>query len=345
MNGNQDTLSNKVKCPACGELHDPRFKTSGTNKREDIKGNIFTKLNGNGNKKQWSINEFKHQFVRKGFGEAEIEVLRKIHSEMKQKWKNDTVWVNEKLHETRAEFIRVPEAVQVHHLIGIAVVGGTDAKFDEKWFRICFMLGYNINCAQNAVVLPSDMLVACHYKVPLHKGGHDATEMKEKQGRKHIIVQECYSALVEEKVAPLKAKYLNKLKDKKCADIDPKTIKNFHKEMFDISQLSFKNIRKFKWFISADAEHYRPGELIGCYNLCRSIDGKMIEMAKDAVKKVTENTRARDFFFKNNTGLTKGCPDGRDHFVLGCRDKKDTPVKWKEAHYDVMITDDELGIK
>lgn len=61
-------------------------------------------------------------------------------------------------------------ALQAHHLICTKAMEG------DRWFEFCRDFGYNINCKENGVMLPSYPQLACLLHVPLHISHHSAGE-------------------------------------------------------------------------------------------------------------------------------------------------------------------------
>lgn len=228
----------------------------------------------------------------------------------------------------------------MHHLISIEAVGGTDEKFDEKWYNICYRYGYDINCAQNSVVLPSDLLSACHFKVPLHKGNHEYTCIKGSE----LAVNINYVSKVINSVKDIKKEYV---KDQKpCEEIKENKIIEFHEEMLDISNFIFNRIKKFEWSITSDGFHYRPGSHIGCLDYCKTLESKKKVLSEKFGETMNSSDTSQGFFFQVMSKIDdvkKGCPAKRIHTAEGCKVK---PIGfWNQARYDRMPENEELGLK
>ncbi|NMO16266.1 AHH domain-containing protein [Pyxidicoccus fallax] len=58
-------------------------------------------------------------------------------------------------------------SIAAHHLICSEAMAD-----DERWARLCREFGYDINRAENGVMLPSRMDAACELHVPVHRGNH-----------------------------------------------------------------------------------------------------------------------------------------------------------------------------
>ncbi|WP_128330631.1 AHH domain-containing protein [Apibacter sp. HY039] len=181
--------------------------------------------------------------------------------------------------------------IEAHHL-----VTSFSLKQDYEYQRLAFFLGYNINYWKNGVLLPSIMSVACHYGVPLHKGGHRATFIKtesgqgsltskmfksldewneniqEKEGR--IIFPEYdkanelttinYEDLINKKVSRYCKFNLkrNKFCEYKKEEIEEKAT-NFINALDKLSQAIFRELISFAWTLTSDGFDYAPGG-IGC---------------------------------------------------------------------------------
>jgi len=57
-------------------------------------------------------------------------------------------------------------SLEAHHLIS------SSSMKSKEWAEICLLFGYDINEKLNGVMLPSMMDLACHLKMPRHRGGH-----------------------------------------------------------------------------------------------------------------------------------------------------------------------------
>lgn len=342
-----DIKANKTKCPVCGGDHPPRFTNFGTNRRGDITGNTLKTINKKRKKEGSSkITKTNHLFYRKQNKLKELkERLKKCKEELLTSFTSGNPemsselinkMVNASLHEKRFDFMSIPDAIQVHHLITVGAVGG-GKNFDKDWYDIFYKYGYDINCAQNAIILPGDMISACHFKVPLHKGGHDGTFIKEKE----IIVEKSYVTAVKEHIASIKTKYTND----KCADLTSDEIIKFHEKMLKKTNHIFDMVSGLIWFISSDGPHYHHSCNIGCFDLCRTIEGKQTVM-EEALKRKKENNQSKQSFFVQIIGVVEdGCKGkrNRDHTDLGCENKT---VNWtSDCRYNIIPTKEDLGLK
>lgn len=61
-------------------------------------------------------------------------------------------------------------SLQAHHVIC------SEALNNDDWLCFSREFGYNINRKENGVMLPSEMPLACHIGVPLHRGNHENTK-------------------------------------------------------------------------------------------------------------------------------------------------------------------------
>ena len=117
---------------------------------------------------------------------------------------------------------------QVHHLISVGAVEG------DKWKTIFEAYGYNINCEQNGIILPSDMFVACHYRVPLHRGSHDYAFGDPDMTQ--LLVYKTYVDSVRKLIKDLKQAC-----EKACDEDMKDKIKQFHRQMLDYSNKILEN--------------------------------------------------------------------------------------------------------
>lgn len=150
-------------------------------------------------------------------------------------------------------------APQAHHLIC------SEAMRDNKdWEDICINYGYDINCKENGVFLPSVMKLACHLKIPLHKGGHSAgygDDVDEGESKS-------YPNAVKKKLQDLK-KDIDEIKQK-CKE---KPGEKIIKKLNDLSSEIFKYVSEFTWTITYDGFDYQKENMIGCAN-CSSVKEK-----------------------------------------------------------------------
>lgn len=348
MNNNTDINATKTQCPVCKKYHPPRFSTLGTNRRGDITGNTLKTINEKRGKAGLAkITKTNHLFYREQDNLKELkERLKKCKEELlssaaaSNPGMSDSAInkeVKASLHEKRFDFMSIPDAIQVHHLITIEAVGGGE-NFDEDWYDIFYKYGYDINCAQNAVILPGDMISACHFKVPLHKGGHSGTFTKKNE----VVVNVSYVKAVKKHIKSIKDEFI--YDDRECEDIEPQEIIDFHEIMLKRTNDIFDMVTGFVWYISSDGSHYEKSSLIGCFDLCRTIDGKLTVMEEAMRRKRLSKESKQHFFYYVVGNHQDGCQSKRkrDHSGLGC---KNMPVIWNvDCRYDIVPTKEELGI-
>ncbi|MWP49535.1 MULTISPECIES: AHH domain-containing protein [unclassified Gilliamella] len=181
--------------------------------------------------------------------------------------------------------------VEAHHLV-------TSASMAQKlkYQHLALFLGYNINHSKNGVLLPTTMKVACHFGVPLHRGGHGVTFIKKEENRdintlqgmtekldewskefnqKEEIVfssydianeltQRTYQVHVNKLVADICKQYL---KIKKFCEYTVEEMENlaenFINALDNLSQSLFRELISFNWTLTSDGFDYKPGG-IGC---------------------------------------------------------------------------------
>lgn len=147
-------------------------------------------------------------------------------------------------------------APQAHHLISSEAM-----RNDKFWEEICKTYGYDINCKENGVFLPSEMKLACHLQIPLHKGGHSAG----------------YGIATEDETISYPKSVMRKLKDLK-EDIEKIECnkdkgKEIIKKLNALSSEIFGYISKFTWTITYDGFDYKAHNPIGCAN-CSTLKEK-----------------------------------------------------------------------
>jgi len=107
------------------------------------------------------------------------------------------------------------------------------------------------------VMLPAIMALACHLKVPLHRGNHSSTYPH-------------YPSYVMDLLSDIKT------------DLDHGSFcgknagEQFAKEMDAISQLIIKKVRTFKVKLTSDGGDYAPDSSLGCGNL-NDIEAKIYD--------------------------------------------------------------------
>jgi hypothetical protein len=144
--------------------------------------------------------------------------------------------------------------IQAHHLICGEAMDDKKSPGKYTWEQLCNSFGYDINCKENGVNLPSCLEVACIYMVPLHRGNHKATEGS--IGLNYVdSVKELIKSVKED--AP---KYCN----------NPK---GFIEQLNSISNEIFGYIKSFAWTITFDGRDY--GNSTGCLD-CNTIPEKRL---------------------------------------------------------------------
>ncbi|GAA4737620.1 AHH domain-containing protein [Flavisolibacter ginsenosidimutans] len=134
-------------------------------------------------------------------------------------------------------------SAQAHHLIC------SESMNNDNWARICENFGYNINCIENGIFLPSDMAVACTLRIPLHRGNHSATEAGESMN---------YVDGVKGMIDPVKDAAMNK----EFCD-NPKEIIS---RLNQISKTIWNLVEDFAWTLTYDGFDY-VGGMKGCMNM------------------------------------------------------------------------------
>ncbi len=155
--------------------------------------------------------------------------------------------------------------IEAHHLI-------CSAHFkDRRIQKYIYLLGYNVNHYKNGVLLPTLMKVACSFKVPLHKGGHDVAFVLNTEGKEDIVVsvvdkaQELKDANYAESTKKMLFKVIRDIKRKNLCNIETlrKEAKRFINDMDKASQKVYRLIRTFQWTLTSDGFDYQKGRF-GC---------------------------------------------------------------------------------
>lgn len=146
--------------------------------------------------------------------------------------------------------------LQAHHLICTESMddGGKAPDGGYTWEYLCNRFGYNINDKDNGIFLPSNLEVACTFMVPLHKGGHEATETDHRAFTNYVNA-------VKKKISNLKQN-----PNAYCAAPD-----KFKEKLDQVSKDVFDKVKEFKWTITADGKDYDTP--IGCMN-CKTLPEK-----------------------------------------------------------------------
>ncbi|MDR2916365.1 MAG: AHH domain-containing protein [Tannerella sp.] len=210
------------------------------------------------------------------------------------------------------------DPIEGHHLITCEAVS------EDSWYCIFKAFMYDINCAANCVILPGDMLAACHYGVPLHLGGHGATFGSIENG-----VRLNYVKSVEKMINGILETYTT---GGYCHPLTSREIRDFHEEMLEISNDIFEKVEKFKWTITSDGKDYNTGG-VGCYGGYRTITTKRNAMAKSL--KMSLRGKARDVSEKLTEAI-KERPCSRNHTEEGCRTLS---VEWDKCKYNDIDND------
>ena len=182
-----------------------------------------------------------------------------------------------------------------HHLISCNVTKA----IHEHWKGIITNeIGYNVNCAENLLILTNIADVACYLSVPLHEGNHDNVvgisldELNYYAESKISINNIKKSVWNENKASRCKGyhskvfKLLTKVLIKyfeKCTNIDD--IK-FIKDMNSLSSIILRKIKNGSMILSEYGEDYLPGKYAGCRNV-RAISTYCTE---DEIKENRKNT-------------------------------------------------------
>lgn len=133
---------------------------------------------------------------------------------------------------------------QAHHLIC------SESMNNDTWKDICSIYGYDINCAENGVMLPRDARVACQENVPMHEGNHNDTIGKS--------VRKNYVNSVKEMVDNV----ARKIDNKPCEEL-----KNILDELHQISRdIGFK-VLNFNWTLTSDGSDYHFLSQAGCMDV------------------------------------------------------------------------------
>jgi hypothetical protein len=154
--------------------------------------------------------------------------------------------------ESRSRKNVVYSQIQAHHLVCGEAMDDKASEGEFTWEQLCNSFGYDINCKENGVNLPSCLEVACINMVPLHRGNHNATE-----GSNGLNYVESVKKLIE----PLKENASNY-----CSNP-----KSFIDKLNSISNSIFEKIKIFKWTLTKDGKDY--DRTTGCLN-CTTIPQK-----------------------------------------------------------------------
>jgi hypothetical protein len=156
--------------------------------------------------------------------------------------------------------------LQAHHLICSESMDDGE-KGNNCWMSLCNNFGYDINCFENGVFLPSSLESACTNRVPLHLSNHDDTF--------GAGIGSNYVQSVIDLIEPIKANpnYCDKPE-------------NFKKELDKISKKIFGYVKSFQWTITADGRDYQGK--IGCLN-CDSFVSKRYKIYVERFNMTEQN--------------------------------------------------------
>ena len=189
------------------------------------------------------------------------------------------------------------ELLTPHHLISIDTMC---AVYSDWRTLITTQLGYNINSAQNIVLLTNSADVACHLEIPLHEGGHlkgdfispqeynefaDYSKQENTKSRVidndgkeiqiwdlNIIPENVLFNDIKEKMQ-LKAYHSKVYKQiapvlhehlNKCKDINAIL---FIQDMNEQSKIIMGKLLTFEWELSSFGKDYAPKTEFGCRNV------------------------------------------------------------------------------
>lgn len=299
----QDIKAKPTECPFCKKspCHEATFNRFGTNKRGDITGNLVDAFE----KKDKTFNLKMHPFYLKygilGFVRNLIENGKKVS----------------------IKEVFIPDAIEGHHLITCESVK------EDIWKDIFEAFGYDINDPQNGCFFPCDMFVACHLRVPLHQGNHNATFGTADPQDKTALLN--YVDSVRRKIDGIRKQAINK---KLCAKLTNDSIKNFNKTMMKKSEEIFKHLKNFEWTLTADGFDYENGE-VGCYDRYRTIRKKRSGMKKDKTISLTGlNTRDISKALGDNLKGKGKC--SRNHFEDGCTEACSFNQWYEKCRYNEL---------
>ncbi|WP_419812949.1 type VI secretion system tube protein TssD [Bacterioplanoides sp.] len=151
-----------------------------------------------------------------------------------------------KNHKSYHPWFQGDSTLAAHHIIA------SEAVQKKRWADYFNMCGYDINCKENGVMLPSRMDMACQLGVPLHLGNHDEGEANYKN--KKIAYTKGCRKLLEEIEKNIK-------KNEYCDDPD-----EILDEINKRSKLILKYLSGFDWTLTKDGRDYDKKSTSGCGN-------------------------------------------------------------------------------
>ncbi|NOK05849.1 MULTISPECIES: AHH domain-containing protein [Myxococcus] len=135
------------------------------------------------------------------------------------------------------EWYAGPFTVAAHHLIAC------EATEEASWGTYCRRFGYDVNGAEDGVMLPSRMEVACQLAVPVHRGPHAAGQGPEADMNYPNAVR---AHLKDVEAALVRGEF--------CAN--PGALVE---ELNALSAFILEQIASFTWTITRDGRDYRSG--------------------------------------------------------------------------------------
>lgn len=152
-----------------------------------------------------------------------------------------------------------------HHIVSCQIFYAkkNSSADNQFWEDVCHAYGYDINCKENGIFLPSKMYLACVLKKPLHRGNHDTTEVFDGD---ILIPNLTYTIEVQKLIKPIRRQVS---KGFFCNDPE-----KFIQAMNNASSSIQTEILSFLWTLTYDGRDYMPGG-IGCCNF-RSITTKLL---------------------------------------------------------------------
>lgn len=142
---------------------------------------------------------------------------------------------------------------QAHHLISISAM--------EKYGPLCRIVGYNINCKENCVFLPSSPRKACTYAVQKHRGSHLNT----------------YFDVVRAEVENVIETYT----EDPCESLEDfeKKKRDCKQQIENLGQTILNKINSFTFLLQNNSLNFINGSVIGCRQskLNQSVKEKIVE--------------------------------------------------------------------
>ena len=145
-------------------------------------------------------------------------------------------------------------SAQAHHLICSEAFTNGAGEILDKWKNACYIHGYDINCAENGIFLPSYMPIACHFKIPLHHGNHEDALTMDTQ----IKYVDAVMGLTDSKISKRRQKSY-------CKKVEGK----FVEEMNEISKTIWGHVKGFNWRLTKYGDQFGTGTkgCLGCLEI------------------------------------------------------------------------------